>query len=104
MHKQIPRYGYQFIICPICNAKTFDYTSYSEYGWGTVEQHGYCDRCGYIIEQAYSPAYEAFFDIKKGFKDYYGKYHSKNAKRHKRVRRKLDTKGLEVNPLWVYYV
>ena len=88
------------IQCPICHSKAFEYTSYSEYGWGTVEQHGYCDRCGYIVEQAYSPVYEAFYDIKKGFKDCLGNYHPKNIKRHKRIRRKLNIKGIEVNPLW----
>ena len=90
--------------CPICASKTFDYVSYSEECYGTVEQHGYCDRCGYRIEQTYSPVYEAFLDIKKGFKDYYGIYHPKNVKRHKRIRRKLNIKNIEVNPLWVYYI
>ena len=78
--------------CPICNSSTFDYVSYSEYGYGTVEQHGYCDKCGYTVEQVYHPVYEAFLDIKKGFKDYNGKYHPKNVKRHRRVRRKLNLK------------
>lgn len=91
-------------ICPICHSKTFDYISYSEYGWGTVEQHGDCDRCGYIIRQAYSPVYEAFWDIKKGFKLPNGKYIPKNIKRHKRIRRKLKIKNIEVNPVWARYV
>ena len=90
--------------CPICNSTTFDYTSYSEYGWGPVEQHGYCDRCGYTIHQAYSPVYEAFLDIKKGFKHPNGKYIEKNDKRHKRIRRKFNIKNIEVNPSWVYFV
>ena len=38
--------------CPICGVKAFDYFSMTECGWGTVEQHGECLRCGYIIEQA----------------------------------------------------
>lgn len=92
------------VICPICSSSSFDYTSYSEYGWGTIEQHGYCDRCGYTVNQAYSPVYEAFCDIKKGFKRPDGKYVEKNAKRHKRIRRKFDTKHIEVNPVWVYYI
>lgn len=97
------RYGYEFITCPICKSKTFDYCSYSEWGWGTVEQHGYCDRCGYVIEQAYSPSMEAFLDINKGFKNSFGKYYPKNIKRHKRIRKKLNFKNIEVNPRWVFY-
>ena len=90
--------------CPICSSPTFDYISYSEYGWGTVEQHGYCHRCGYTIEQSYSPAYEAFWDIKKGFKHPNGHYVAKDIKRHKRIRRKLNIKNIEVNPPWIKYV
>lgn len=82
----------------------FNYVSYSEYDWGTVEQHGCCDRCGYIVEQAYSPVYEAFWDIKRGFKDAYGNYHPKNVKKHRRIRRKRGIQNIEVNPLWVYYI
>ena len=48
------RYGHEYIECPICHHNTFDYVSYSEYGWGMVEQHGYCDRCGFMVEQVYS--------------------------------------------------
>lgn len=92
------------IECPICKSKTFDYVFYSEYGWGTVEQHGYCHRCGYTVEQAYSPVYEAFLDIKRGFKNPSGKYIKKNVKKHKRIRRKHGVKNIEVNPIWVYYV
>jgi hypothetical protein len=92
------------INCPICRSKTFDYTSYSEYGWGTVEQHGYCSRCGYIVEQAYSSVYDAFHDIKRGFKDHRGNYHPKDVKRHKRIRRKQGIKNIEVNPVWIYYI
>lgn len=92
------------INCPICKSKTFDYTSYSEYGWGTVEQHGYCSRCGYRIEQTYSPVIDAFLDIKRGFKTYDGKYMSKDIRRHKRIRRKLGIKNIDVNPVWVYHI
>ena len=100
------RYGHEYIECPICHHNTFDYVSYSEYEWGVVvEQHGYCDRCGYMIEQVYSPSFECFFDRKKGFKDYKGIYHSKNVKKHKRIRRKCnyDVK-IEINPTWSMYV
>lgn len=91
-------------VCPICNSDKFKYVSYSEECYGTVEQHGYCDKCGYIIEQTYSPVLEAFCDIKKGFRNGYGEYVPKNVKKHKRVRRRLNIKNIEVNPLWIYYI
>jgi hypothetical protein len=91
-------------ICPICKSKTFNYVSYSEYYWGTVEQHGYCDRCGYVVEQAYSSVYKAFWDIKHGFRHPSGKYYPKNIKRHKRIRKKLGIKNIEVNPAWIHYI
>lgn len=99
------RYGHEYIKCPICHHNTFNYVAYSEYGWGTVEQHGYCDRCGFMVEQIYSHPFGCFFDRKKGFKDYKGIYHSKNVKKHKRARRKCnyDTK-IEINPTWSMYV
>ena len=74
------------IECPICRSKTFNYVSYSEHEWGTIEQHGHCDRCGYVVEQAYSPVYDAFIDIKRGYKDYNGNYHSKDVKRRMPIR------------------
>ncbi len=43
--------------CPVCG-KYNEYVSYSEFGWGTVEQHYFCDRCTYFAEQAYSPVCE----------------------------------------------
>lgn len=89
MANQKLRYGYEFITCPMCKSKTFDYCSYSEGYWGIVEQHGYCNRCGYVIEQAYSPSMESFSDIKKGFKNSFGEYYPKNIRKHKRVRKKL---------------
>ena len=104
MKKLNPRYGYEIISCPICKSKTFEYFSYSEWGWGIVEQHGYCARCGYTVEQAYSSVYDGFLDIKKGFKDGNGKYISKDVKRHKRIRRKLGINNIDVNPNWIFYV
>ena len=103
MSKQKLRYGNMFIKCPMCESQTFDYCSYSEC-YGIVEQHGYCDRCGYTVNQAYSSVFEAFYDTKKGFKNYFGEYCPKNVKKHKRVRRKLNIKNIEVNPIWVFYV
>lgn len=104
MKKKAPMRGYELTMCPICKSKTFDYVSYSEECWGIVEQHGYCSRCGYIIEQVYSPVYEAFCDVKRGFKHPNGYYVQKNAKRHKRIRRKLSIKNIEVNPVWIYHI
>lgn len=43
--------------CPVCG-KDNKYSSYSEWGIGTVELHYYCDRCTYFAEQTYSPVYE----------------------------------------------
>ena len=43
--------------CPVCG-KENKYDYYSEFGWGTVELHYYCDRCTYFAEQCYSPVYE----------------------------------------------
>ena len=99
-----PRWGYSIISCPICKAKTFEYCSYSEFGWGIVEQHGNCSRCGYLIEQAYSPSFDCFLDIKKGFKNSFGVYYPKNIKKHKRIRRKLGIKNYEINPEWINYI
>ena len=118
MSKQKLRYGNKFIKCPMCESQTFDYCSYSEC-YGAVEQHGYCDRCGYTVNQAYSSVFEAFYDTKKGFKNYFGEYCPKNVKKH--IKYSLDKqfikmnckcgfssstniKNIEVNPKWVFYV
>ena len=102
--KKKPRVGYYFEMCPICGYKYFEYFSESMWGWGTVEQSGYCERCGYTVSQAYSPVYEAFWDIKKGFKHPENGYQAKNIRRHKRIRRKKNIKNIEVNPLWLNYI
>lgn len=91
-------------ICPKCKSKTFEYISYSEYGWGIVEQYGDCSRCGYTVRQAYSPALAGFWDVKRGFKHPSGYYVPKNVKRHKRIRRKFGIKNIEVNPIWIYHI
>ena len=74
--------------------------------WGTVEQHGSCSRCGFIVEQAYSPTFCCFWDIKKGFKHPNGTYYAKNVKKHKRIRRKFGIKNIdyEINPEWLNYI
>lgn len=96
--------GYRIIQCPICKSKTFEYISWSEYGWGVVEQYGNCSRCGFAVAQAYSPVMEDFEDIKRGFKNHKGEYIPKNVKRHKRIRRKLNIKGYDINPPWLRFV
>lgn len=91
--------------CPICNAPfpKYKYTYYTE-EWGIVEQHGCCSNCGYHVEQAYSDTIEFFLDIRKGSK-VNGKYFSKNIKKHKRIRRKMNKyKGIPVNPIYAYYM
>ena len=77
--------------CPICDSENYKYECYKEDVWGAwivVEQHGHCQDCGYWIEQAYSPVYEGFTDCKRGWRDYDGKYHPKNVRKHRRNRRK----------------
>ena len=66
---------------------------YSEYGIGIVEQHGYCDSCGYIVEQAYSKPIEGFLPpIRRGGKDDQCIYHPKNWRKRKRMKRKFQIK------------
>ena len=90
--------------CPICKSKSYDYSSYSEYGWGIVEQHGWCSRCGYRVEQAYSPIVEAFYVVKRGYKLPSGEYVANNKKKHRRLKRKSGVKNIAVNPVWVYFM
>lgn len=98
------RYGTKEEKCPICKSRKWHYVSYSEEYWGTVEQHGYCERCGYIVEQAYSKEMLAFVDTRKGYKLENGKYIEKNEKRHRRIRKKLEITGIDINPEWANYI
>jgi len=80
-------------VCPFCGSDQYQYKYWAEEYWGIVEQHGYCDRCGYTIEQAYSAAIDGFMpDIKRGFKDFNGHYHPKNTRKRARIRRKYHIK------------
>lgn len=80
--------------CPICGYKDYRYVSYSEECWGIVEQHGYCERCGYIVEQAYSAVVEGFvLDRKRGYRNNYtGEYYPSNKRKRRRMRRKYHIK------------
>lgn len=79
--------------CPICGYKKYRYVSYAEECYGIVEQHGYCDHCGYTVEQTYSVPIDGFYPmICKGGKDYFGQYHAKNCRKRKRVKRKFNIK------------
>ena len=82
------------IPCPVCGSSKYRYKSWSEEGWGTVEQHGFCARCGYTIEQAYSQPIVGFqLDRKRGIKNPYdGKYYPNNVRQRKRLRRKYGIK------------
>lgn len=82
----------------------YKYESCDTEFWGasvTAEQYGDCDKCGYTIRQAYSPVYEGFYDLKRGWKDSDGVYHEKNYKRHRRVRRKHLDRVKQVDQSWV---
>lgn len=89
--------------CPICGSNEYRYDRYVEWGIGTVEQHGSCEKCGYIVEQAYTPVMEAYMDIKRGFKTVNG-YIKKDVRKHRRIRKKCNAPKKEINPLWVWYV
>ena len=79
--------------CPICSYKKYKDVHYTEECYGIVEQHCYCDRCGFVIEQAYSePIYGFYPPTRKGYKDHNGVYHPKNIKRRKRMKRKYNIK------------
>ena len=80
-------------LCPICGFKGYKYEYWTEYGIGVVERHGYCDRCGYTVEQAYSGVIDGFMpDITRGYKDYQDNYHPKNTRKRTRMRRKYNIK------------
>ena len=79
--------------CPICGYKKFKDEHYTEGWFGIVEQHCYCDRCGYTIEQAYSEPIGGFRPpIRRGGKDSQGVYHPKNRRKRARVKRKYGIK------------
>jgi len=46
--------------CPICGYKNFIDDHYTEECYGIIEQHCYCYRCGYTVEQYHSESVEGF--------------------------------------------
>lgn len=79
--------------CPICGSTKYDYTAYHE-SIGTVEQHGFCPRCGYRIEQAYCIPIVGFMHANnRGHRNTIdGKYYANNVRHYKRMRRKYGIK------------
>lgn len=57
-----------------------------------------------MIEQAYSPSYDGYCDIKRGFKLPNGDYIEKNEKKHKRVRKRAKAPRRNLNERWMFYV
>lgn len=92
------------IKCPICNSKTFEYESWHE-DMGTVEQHGYCDRCGYYVEQAYSlPISGIYPPRRRGYKNKWnGKYYAKNIRKRMRLKKKLGLKYKNEDVIFARY-
>ena len=66
-----------------------------------IEQHKYCERCGYTVEQAYSQPIVGFeLNQTRGCK-YNGKWHGKNTRKRKRMKRKYDIK--HTNKDWMLF-
>lgn len=88
-------------LCPICKYKKYKYEYY--YGkicgaYEIVEQHGYCERCGYVIEQAYSSVIEGFMPPRKrGRKLADGTYLPSNKRKRKHLKRKYNIKYFNNN-------
>lgn len=79
--------------CPICGYKDWKHQVYSEECWGVVEEHSYCERCGYTVEMAYSDPITGFsLDRVRGYKDKDGNWRCKNVRKRKRIRRKYGIK------------
>lgn len=79
-------------VCPICNSKEWKYEYYAEEYYGIVEQHGYCNHCGFMIEQCYSETMSGFVsDLNRGYK-LDGVWYGKNRRKRTRLRRKYKIK------------
>lgn len=80
--------------CPICNSKKYKSVIYTEECWGIVEEHSLCDRCGYMVEMAYSEPIVGFYPpLRKGYRNKYnGVYYAKDIRKRKRIKRKFGIK------------
>jgi C4-type Zn-finger protein len=39
--------------CPVCGNEHYKYNRYYDEYWGGIyvcEEHGYCERCGYVVD------------------------------------------------------
>lgn len=87
--------------CPVCNSAKYAYTHYRE-EWGLVEQYGYCDRCGFTLQQAYSPVKTGFYPIRRrGYRDAKGVYHASNRRVRIRLKRKHNIKYSNEDREWL---
>lgn len=89
-------------LCPVCSSSKYVYTCYRE-EWGLVEQYGYCDRCGFVLQQQYSPVQTGFYPMRRrGYKDARGVYHNANRRARIRMKRKYDIKYIrEPGNMWL---
>ena len=76
---------------------------------GSILSHDHFQGGNYEFAMAKAPVetefvVEGFEDIKRGFKNHKGEYIPKNVKKHKRIRRKLNVKGYDINPPWIRMV
>ena len=78
--------------CPVCNSDKYRYVSYAEECYGIVEQHGRCNRCGYVIEQCYSFPVDGFEPIIRRGHKCLNKYYPKNKRKRLRMKRKYGIK------------
>lgn len=97
---------HKMIQCPLCkHPSSFEDVSYSG-EFGTEEQHSHCHRCGYFVEQCYSPVYTGIVDYFRGHKTCDGGYITSNRRKHKRIRRRLHISGKDIgiNLPWFYQI
>lgn len=80
--------------CPICNSKNYKSVIYTEEFGRIVEEHSFCDRCGYMVEMAYGKPIVGFYPpLRRGYRNKYnGVYYAKNIRKRKRIKRKFGIK------------
>ena len=77
--------------CPFCNFAGYQYL----YNEENHCQYGYCERCGYLIDQEYTSIILTGFypPRRRGIRGYRsGKYYSKNIRKRMRMKKKLGIK------------